>query len=441
MYEGATVAVVIPAYNEAGFVGEVIETVPAFVDRVYVVDDRSTDDTWAEIRETLDGFEGSERPGGRLPPTAEVAGAAGDGSGPVADQSRPAGDGRVSTVDGPGPLADGSGSVTDGPSATDYRSGPRGGGPSSVPEGVRPAWRERIVARDARSGTALPDRRIVALRHRENTGVGGAIKTGYRNAVADAAGVDVVAVMNGDGQMDPAVLHRIIDPVVSGDSHYAKGNRLRHTEYRRDMSVWRTFGNVLLTGLTRIASGYWRMTDPQNGYTAISREALRRVEFESLYEDYGFCNHLLVRLNRQGLRIADVPMRAVYGDETSHIRYGSFVPALSLLLLRSYLGRLLAADGRGRRDPAAAAQLLGMGSVVTGAGLGLTALIASAAVVASAGAALALFGLVSYVAGVATERRRNADLEVRVDGDAPPWRVGVESEEVPPAEEAPAGEE
>ncbi len=378
MYEDATVAVVIPAYNEAGFVGDVIETVPGFVDRVYVVDDCSTDGSWEEIRETLDGLEGSERPGGRLRPVADGAG---------------------------------------------------------------PAWRDRIVARDARSGTALPDQRVVALRHRENTGVGGAIKTGYRNAVADDAGVDVVAVMNGDGQMDPAILRRIIDPVVSGDAHYAKGNRLRHTEYRRDMSGWRTFGNVLLTGLTRVASGYWRMTDPQNGYTAISRTALDRVDFESLYDDYGFCNHLLVRLNRQGLRIADVPMRAVYGDETSHIRYGSFVPALSLLLLRSYLGRLFAARGRGFGDPAAAAQLFGMGSVGAGLAVGLGSLLSLVPAAASVGGALALVGVAAFLAGVAGERRRNADLEVRVDSEAPPWRVDVETEDASPGEETPAGEE
>ncbi|WP_283403943.1 glycosyltransferase family 2 protein [Halorubrum sp. DM2] len=426
MYRGATVAVVVPAYNEAGFVGEVIETVPRFVDRVYVVDDCSTDDTWAEIRETLSGFEGSERPGGLL---------------------RPIVDGAETVTDGSGAITDGSGAITDGSEAVAGGSGPIDDGPRPVPDGLKPAWRDRIVARDARSGTALPDRHIVALRHRENTGVGGAIKTGYRNAAGDAAGVDVVAVMNGDGQMDPTILDRIIDPVVNGDSHYAKGNRLRHTEYRRDMSVWRTFGNFLLTGLTRIASGYWGMTDPQNGYTAISREALKRVEFESLYEDYGFCNHLLVRLNRQGLRIADVPMRAVYGDETSHIRYGSFVPALSLLLLRSYLGRLLDADRGGFGDPAAAAQLLGMGSVVVGVAIGLGALLAFAPAAASAGGVVALLGLVSFVAGVATERRRNADLEVRVDPDAPPWRGGVEADGAPPAAEAepteqtPAGED
>ena len=392
MYDGSTVAAVIPAYNEEGFVGEVIETVPGFVDRVYVVDDRSTDGTWREIRETLAGLEGSERPGGSLRPIAGGSRSAAEGAVSVGSQSPAGGSGR--TTDGSRSVADGAAVAAD---------------------GAGPAWRDRIVTRDARSGTVLPDRTVVALRHRENTGVGGAIKTGYRNAMADDADVDVVAVMNGDGQMDPAILDRIIGPVVRGEADYAKGNRLRHAEYRRQMSTWRTFGNVLLTGLTRIASGYWRMTDPQNGYTAISRRALDRVEFESLYEDYGFCNHLLVRLNKQGLRIADVPMRAVYGDETSHIRYGSFVPTLSVLLLRSYLGRLLDDGSRGTGSPQSVAQLLGMGLLVGGTALALGSLLAGAGGTAVVSGVFALFGLASFLAGVAAERRTDADLEVRVE--------------------------
>ncbi|ELZ46325.1 family 2 glycosyl transferase [Halorubrum coriense DSM 10284] len=398
MFEGATVAAVIPAYNEEGFVGEVVETVPGFVDRVYVVDDRSTDDTWAEIRETLAGLEGSERPGGSLRPTA--GGSRSTTEGPVTSAAGSVADGSESPAGGSGSVTDGSGSVA---------------GAAAASDGAGPAWRDRIVARDARTGTALPDRIVVGLRHRENTGVGGAIKTGYRNAMADDADIDVVAVMNGDGQMDPAILDRIIGPVVRGEADYAKGNRLRHAEYRRQMSTWRTFGNVLLTGLTRIASGYWRMLDPQNGYTAISRRALDRVEFESLYEDYGFCNHLLVRLNKRGLRIADVPMRAVYGDETSHIRYGSFVPTLSVLLFRSYLGRLLDDGDRGIGAPRSVAQLLGMGLLVGGVALATGSVLAGSAGAVAAGGVLALFGLASFLTGVAAERRADADLEVRVE--------------------------
>ncbi len=50
MYKDHTVGVVVPAYNEEGFVGRVIETLPPFVDRAYVIDDCSTDGTWAEIQ-------------------------------------------------------------------------------------------------------------------------------------------------------------------------------------------------------------------------------------------------------------------------------------------------------------------------------------------------------------------------------------------------------
>lgn len=384
MYKGSTVGVVVPAYNEEGFVGDVIETIPEFVDRVYVVDDCSTDGSWNEICETFRELDGSE---------------------PIHDGLRP-------VTDDAGPITDGA--------------------------GVR--WRDRIV-HDVGGGTVSPARRFVAFRHRENAGVGGAIKTGYRNAIDDPADVDVVAVMAGDGQMDPAILDRIIDPVVRDDSDYAKGNRLQHTEYRREMSVWRTFGNFLLTGLTRIASGYWRMKDPQNGYTAISRRALDRVDFESLYEDYGFCNHLLVRLNRQGLRIADVPMRAVYGDETSYIRYRTFVPALSLLLFRSYLGRLLDADGHGLVEPMAAAQLLGIGLIVAGVGLGIGALSPLVPVAAFTGVILVLVGLVSFLTGIVTERRRNADLEVRVGSGDSSWELGAESEGIPSTDEPPARED
>ncbi|SMO53994.1 glycosyltransferase family 2 protein [Halorubrum cibi] len=397
MYRGATIGVVVPAYNEEEFVGDVIETVPAFVDRVYVVDDCSTDGSWNEIRETF----------GKL-----------DGSQPTHDGVRPVTDGAGAIADGTGAIADGAGGVADG-------------------GGVR--WRDRIVAHDVRDGSGRPDRRFVAFRHRENAGVGGAIKTGYRNAMNDPADVDVVAVMSGDGQMDPTILDRIIDPVVRGDADYAKGNRLRHTDFRREMSTWRTFGNFLLTGLTRVASGYWRMMDPQNGYTAISRRALDRVEFESLYEDYGFCNHLLVRLNRQRLRIADVSMKAVYGDETSYIRYETFVPALSLLLLRGYLGRLLDADGHGLGEPTAAAQLLGMGAIVGGVGVGALFPLLPAAT--STGGILVLVGLVSFLTGVVGEKRRNVDLEVRADSGGPPWKPRIESEEVPPRDDPPAREE
>lgn len=255
MYKGNAVAVVVPAYNEEGLVGEVIDTMPAFVDRVYVVDDGSTDGTWPEI----------QRHARRA--NQEVA--------------------------------------------------PR--------------------ARRPDGGTQF-EQRVVPIQHETNSGVGNSIKTGYLAAREDD--IDVTAVMGGDGQMDPDNLDRILDPVVEGEADYAKGNRLLYREYRRGMSRWRVFGNTILSFLTKIASGYWKTMDPQNGYTAISQRALEAVNVEQMYGYYGYCNDLLVRLNAAGLRVADVALPAVYGDEESSIRYRRYIPRVSWMLLRDFLWRL-----------------------------------------------------------------------------------------------------
>ncbi|TYT62967.1 glycosyltransferase family 2 protein [Natrialba swarupiae] len=181
-------------------------------------------------------------------------------------------------------------------------------------------------------------RRVVPIRHEENRGYGAAVKTGYERAAAD--GMDVVAVMNGDGQMDPDILDRIVDPVATGEADYAKGNRLLSREDREGMSTFRFVGNAMLTGLSKFASGYWTVGDPQNGYTAISRETIERLDLESITDQYGFLNHILTHLNLEGCRVADVSMSAVYGNEESSIRYVPFVRYVSLLLLRSFLWRL-----------------------------------------------------------------------------------------------------
>ncbi|WP_224449555.1 glycosyltransferase family 2 protein [Haloprofundus salilacus] len=359
MYRESRIGVVVPAYNEEGLVGEVIDTIPAFVDRVYVVDDQSTDGTWDEIRRH-----------------AERANAAHVGDG-----------GRlVETDGGTAQLHRRNGSATD--DDTDAR-GPDDDAASESP----PAF----------------DERVVPIRLERNRGVGGAIKTGYARALAD--GIDVVAVMNGDGQMDPEKLDRLIDPVVSGEADYAKGNRLRYREYREGMSAWRSFGNWLLTLLTKAASGYWKTMDPQNGYTAISREALETIDYKSLYERYGFCNDVLVRLNAHGLRVADVAIPAVYGDEESTIEYKTFVPRLSALLARDFLWRLRVKYLTVDFHPLAGLYLFG--AAIAGAGV-LDAL--RSAVDddrESSGGVLAAIGTVSMLLAMVFDMQENEELEVR----------------------------
>jgi glycosyltransferase involved in cell wall biosynthesis len=184
----------------------------------------------------------------------------------------------------------------------------------------------------------LDDPRVVSLRHVVNTGVGGSIVDGYKMALKD--GMDLVAVMAGDNQMDPAELPKLLTPVIDGRADYAKGNRLLNRQMRKGMSNWRQLGNNMLTMLNKIGSGYWQISDPQNGYTVISRRALEMLDLDAVYTYYGYCNDLLVKLNTFGLRTLDVPIPARYGNEKSKIRYGRFITRVAPMLFWSFLRRL-----------------------------------------------------------------------------------------------------
>lgn len=237
MYKNHTISVVVPAYNEELLIVETLESIPDFVDKIYVVNDCSKDKT-----------------------------------------------------------------------------------------------QERINA-------YLPkDPRVVSVPHEVNKGVGAAIVTGYRATIAD--GIDIAAVMAGDNQMDPAFLPELLDPIIAGKVDYTVGNRLTNPSYRRGMSKWRFFGNSILSLLTKIASGYWQMSDPQNGYTAITRRALETISLDAIYPRYGYCNDLMVRLNVYGFRMRNVPHPARYGREKSGIRYGTYIRKVSFLLLRDFCWRM-----------------------------------------------------------------------------------------------------
>ncbi len=182
------------------------------------------------------------------------------------------------------------------------------------------------------------DIRFTCISHKVNKGVGAAIITGYKRIVQEK--IDIAAVMAGDNQMDPKHLPELLDPIVEGKADYTKGNRLINGEFRKGMSAWRSFGNVILTFLTKMASGYWQLMDPQNGYTAISRNALERINLDTIYPWYGYCNDLLVKLNVFGFKVRDVVMPAKYGLEKSKIRYKKYIFKLSWLLLKDFLWRL-----------------------------------------------------------------------------------------------------
>jgi len=182
-------------------------------------------------------------------------------------------------------------------------------------------------------------RGLQVIRHAANRGVGAAIATGYQRAVA--LGADVTAVMAGDSQMDPADLVALLTTVVDGSADYAKGNRFRWPGGWRAMPPSRLLGNVVLSWLTRIASGYDRVFDSQCGYTAASRHALSTILAGEVFPRYGYPNDLLIRLGVAEIRVADVPVRPVYGpDWRSGIRVHKVVGPLLTLLGTAMMQRM-----------------------------------------------------------------------------------------------------
>ena len=144
------------------------------------------------------------------------------------------------------------------------------------------------------------------------------MKLGYKKALE--LGAQVLVKMDGDGQMAPEHLTLLLDAIIERGYDYAKGNRFLHTAAISQMPAIRIFGNIVLTFLTKAASGYWHIFDPQNGYTAIRADALRSISLETIDERFFFENDLLVRLNIQNYRVTDVAIPARYGEEVSHLR-------------------------------------------------------------------------------------------------------------------------
>jgi len=181
--------------------------------------------------------------------------------------------------------------------------------------------------------------RIILINHLVNAGVGASIATGYKWCLDHS--IDCTAVMAGDGQMDPAELESICRPVVEEGIDYVKGNRLIHRSAWLVVPKVRYFGNSILSILTKIASGYWHVSDTQTGYTAISLKALKSIRIHKIYKSYGMPNDMLVKLNIAFCTLREVEIKPVYRvGEKSKMKIFKVIPRISLLLLRLFIQRL-----------------------------------------------------------------------------------------------------
>lgn len=173
----------------------------------------------------------------------------------------------------------------------------------------------KLVERDC------ADERVQVIYNSENQGVGGAVIAGYERALLD--NIDVVVKIDGDGQMDPSLAMRFISPLIKGQADYTKGNRFQSLYSVRQMPLPRLLGNAFLSFMTKLSSGYWRLFDPTNGYTAIHRVALKQMNLKRLNKRYFFETDVLIQLGDARAVVQDVPMHALYGDEVSNLKIHS----------------------------------------------------------------------------------------------------------------------
>jgi glycosyltransferase involved in cell wall biosynthesis len=285
MFKNKTIAVVVPAYNEEVQIKLVIDTMPDYVDRIVIVNDCSKDKT-AEV--VLDYISKAEKH-----PLPEI-------DNEIANTVYSQADEMIQQLN---------------------------------QEEIKYFTPSEVVNSDEQND------RIILINHLENAGVGGAIATGYKWCKDHE--IDCTAVMAGDAQMDPAELIDIITPVIEEDVDYVKGNRLKHPTASLIVPKTRFFGNATLSILTKIASGYWHISDTQTGYTAISKSALNKIKLYKIYKRYGMPNDLLVRLNIASCSLKEVGIKPVYNvGEQSKMRPMRVIPSISWLLLKSFFRRL-----------------------------------------------------------------------------------------------------
>ena len=285
MLQDKTIAVIVPCFNEQDQITKVLGTMPEFVDLIVVINDKSGDATAERVQ---DFIKRDTRPAARME-----------------KRVRTYGDGLYDHAD------------------------------NLAIDREKEEDRFFIPVEITRADNS----RVVLLSHTRNGGKGAGVATGFK--FARDHNIACTAIMDGDGQMNPAELESICLPVVTGRADYVKGNRFKHRMASRAIPKVRFYGNAILSILTKVATGYWRVTDTQTGYAAISLEGLDNIEIHKLYGSYGVYNDLLQKLNIANFTISEVPITPVYNiGEKSKMKIMKVIPRLSRLLVRLFFERL-----------------------------------------------------------------------------------------------------
>ena len=286
MLNNKTIAVIVPCYNEETQIRTVLETMPNFVDRIIVINDCSTDNTENVVKNFISNFSKKN---------IKIS--------PLINNTKPNKFNRAEIVT----------------------------------EKIQENEEKKYVS--STTFNSNEEDSVVLINHINNSGKGAGIATGYK--WAKDHGIDCTATMDGDGQMDPSELESICSPIINENIDYSKGNRLIHRSSLLVIPKIRFLGNSTLTILTKLASGYWKISDTQTGFTAISLKALNSIRLHKIYKGYGYPNDVLVKLNIAFCSIREVEIKPVYNvGEKSKMKILKVIPRISWLLIKAFFKRL-----------------------------------------------------------------------------------------------------
>jgi dolichol-phosphate mannosyltransferase len=163
----------------------------------------------------------------------------------------------------------------------------------------------------------IDDKRVQSVFHNVNQGVGGAVISGIKAALE--AEIDIIVKLDGDAQYTPDLISYLIKPILNNEADCAKGNRFFFIDDLLEMPPIRIFGNAVLSFVNKASSGYWGVMDPTNGFIAWRADVLAQLPLDKLDNRYFFESDMLFRLNCMRAYVVDVPLKAIYADETSSL--------------------------------------------------------------------------------------------------------------------------
>lgn len=185
----------------------------------------------------------------------------------------------------------------------------------------------------------VSDSRVEVIFRSENGGVGAAVITGYKRALD--LGSEIIIKLDGDGQMKPSRIQELIKPIIEGKADYTKGNRFFEVEAIKKMPKLRILGNLFLSFMTKFSSGYWQIFDPNNGFTAISKNTLQSLPLSKIDKGYFFESDMLFRLNLNRSVVQDVYMPSIYENEKSSLRIGKVIFEFPIKHIRNLIKRII----------------------------------------------------------------------------------------------------